>query len=683
MKRSISIAITAAMLLALLVFIIPTSAAEPKLSTNKTTYTPGEAILVSASSDNSSGKDWIGIAPKGLTTGGTIAWEYINKIGESYDITSAPNRGSADVLTPYLNFPEGEYVVYLIPDDLSLSKAREQGRILASVEISIVADPNASLKAPLAVSYELDNATSGLADGTLAITLPEAHYADDIYMWWANEEGILEDYTRLARFKVPSRETTEFTYKMTPNTLIPAEATKLLVYTYSDFFGMSEECIEVALPDSAGYAFPTDTPIVEFQVVSDIHIGRSESAAHFKAALEDIAANSPGSIGIFANGDLIDEGSRTSLWGELWSIYDSVENAPAFFPGIGNHEYSGMNYNGGLSSFIENIRMPEGYEKPDGVPYYDVWVDGYHFIFLADAKQNGCNIGDEQYNWLEARLAEKTDDRPVFLFFHQPMKNTVAGSMESEGWWAIQDDARMRQILDAHPEIFFFNGHTHWILDSYNTMYGGGEKAAIFNTSSVSYLWQSYDVPTGVYQEGSEGFYVKVYKDRVLVLGRDFENGKWVSSAQFVLNGKNSPADDESAKVNNASLASLIGEVEKLNAADYTEESWAALSNALEGARAALEAKTQDEVNLAKSALEVAVKALEKPSQKDEEKPTKKPTEKPAENSTEKPADTTTEPAPTEPAEKTGGCGSSISALGVAFICLLGACAVSVRNKYF
>ena len=673
MKRSISIAITAAMLLALLVFIIPTSAAEPKLSTNKTTYTTGEAILVSASSDKSSGKDWIGIAPKDLTTGGTIAWEYINKIGENYDITSAPNRGNADVLLPYMNFPEGDYVVYLIPDDLTLSKAREQGKILASVEISIVDDPNASLKSPTAVTYQLDDATSGLADGTLSITLPESHYADDIYMWWANEDGILEDYTMLARFKVPSRETIEFTHRMTPNTLIPAEATKLLVYTYSDRFGMSEECVEVELPEGAGYDFPTDAPIIEFQSVSDIHIGRSESAEHFRLMLEDIVKNSPNSSGIFANGDIIDSGSNTSLWADLWKIYDGVENAPDFFPGIGNHEYQGMNYAGGLESFLKNIRMPEGYAKPDGTPYYDVWVDGYHFIFLGDARTSGCDIGDEQYDWLEARLAEKKDDRPVFLFFHQPMKNTVAGSMESEGWWALQDDARMREILAEHPEIFFFNGHTHWILDSYNTMYGGGDEAAIFNTSSVSYLWQSYDVPTGVYQEGREGFYVKVYKDRVLLLGRDFANGKWVSSAQFVVNDRHTTL--EGANVNTSALEALIGEAEKLNAADYTEESWSALKAALEGAKAALDAETQEEINSAKGALDAAIKALVTPPV--EEDKDDKPTDK-ADEETDEP----TEPEVTDPPLKDkSGCGSSFSALGVLLSCIVGAALVFKKRK--
>jgi hypothetical protein len=380
---------------------------------------------------------------------------------------------------------------------------------------------------------------------------------------------------------------------MIPNTLIPAEATKLVVYTFNDTLGMSEECVEVELPEGAGYDFPTEAPLTEFQSVSDIHIGRSESAKHFKLLLEDIVKNSPNSSGLFANGDVIDAGSNVKLWTDLWNLYESVENAPDFFPGIGNHEYIGMSYDSGLASFLENMRLPAGYEKPTNTPYYDVWVNGFHYIFLADARTGGCDIGKEQYEWLEARLAEKEDDRPVFLFFHQPMKNTVAGSMESEGWWQLSDDTRLREIFAEHPEIVFFNGHTHWILDSYNTMYGGGDQAAIFNTASVSYLWHSYDVPGGEYQAGSEGFYVKVYKDKLLVLGRDFVNGKWVSSAQFVVEGRNTntgvePGPDQS-EIDAAKLEALIEEIEKLDSADYTEESWNALVSALTSAKAALE----------------------------------------------------------------------------------------------
>ena len=49
-----------------------------------------------------------------------------------------------------------------------------------------------------------------------------------------------------------------------------------------------------------------------------------------------------------------------------------------------------------------------------------------------------------------------------------------------------------------------------------------------------SYLWSSYDDIVGSYTEGSNGYVIKVYKDKVMVLGRDFENGKYVSSAMFV-----------------------------------------------------------------------------------------------------------------------------------------------------
>ena len=686
MKKIISLLILSAIFVTTLLAILPVNAATSTLTTDKTTYVRGEPIKISAASDNASGKDWVGIAPKDLYVG-TIRWDYLKDITGDYDITAASNQASNETLKPYMNFPEGEYTIYLIENDKTLKKAKEGGYILASVDIVIERDPNATLKAPLSASYDIADASSGLADGTLTVNLPENHYANDIYMWWANDEGILEDYTRLARFKVDSFDTLKITHKMTPNTLIPAEATKLLVYTYSDVFGLSEEYAEITLPQGAGYDFPTEAPITEFQVISDIHIGYSAAPyeEHFRAALEDIVANSPNSSGIFANGDLVDVGSKVSLWDELWAIYDSVEGAPAFFPGIGNHEYNGFSYNQGLKSFLTNIRMPEGYEKPDGVPYYDVWVNGYHYIFLGDSSAGGCDIGKEQYDWLEKKLADKVDDRPVFIFFHQPMKNTVAGSMESEGWWALSDDTRMRQILAEHPEAFFFNGHTHWILDSYNTMYGGKEQAAIFNTSSVAYLWHSYDVPGGEWQDGSEGYYVKVYKDKVLVLGRDFENGKWVSSAQFVVNDRNTDTDKipDFSQLSTDALSSLVSEAEKIDLSVYTDESASKLSAALAAAKEALaNATEQSEIDTAAEALTAAKEGLVEKSSSPTPKPTEQATQS-TENSTVAPdAQATDDPKTTGASggKENGGCGSSISALGIFVVCTAGA-AVMVSKK--
>jgi hypothetical protein len=249
------------------------------------------------------------------------------------------------------------------------------------------------------------------------------------------------------------------------------------------------------------------------------------------------------------------------------------------------------------------------------------------------------------------------------------MKDTVAGSSESEGWWQLEDDARMREIFSKHPEIFFFNGHSHWVLDSYNTMYGGGENAAMFNTSSVGYLWHAYDVPWGEHQDGSEGYYVRVYKDRVLLLGRDFINGKWVSSAQFVVNERytdETKTPDFKDPVNTEKLEALISEVETLKAEDYTEKSWSTFSAALVAAKEALTSEKQSVVNAALTDLRRAKNSLV--AKKEEEKDTTTVTEAPTD-------------APIATDETGGGCGSSFSALGVLLACAAGVAVVATKKR--
>jgi hypothetical protein len=125
------------------------------------------------------------------------------------------------------------------------------------------------------------------------------------------------------------------------------------------------------------------------------------------------------------------------------------------------------------------------------------------------------------------------------------MLNTVSGSSSAEGWSGVANAKDLKDILDDFPEVLMFNGHTHWILDSDNCMYdGGGKTASIFNTASVAYLWHSYYVATGEHMSGSEGYYIRVYRDRVEVLGRNFETGEWVSSAQFVVSLSTPVAQD-------------------------------------------------------------------------------------------------------------------------------------------
>lgn len=542
---------------------------ETYIVTDKTEYFVGEPVYVAASSVNAGGKDWIGIFPKGYV-GPSIYWDYISTVGKgkTFDIKKASHTGSS--MSAYFGLPEGEYTVYIIPNDLTGKEGI--GIALASLDIKVVSDPSKIAKAPLSAEYKLKNDTDGMADGTLTVTLPEDHMADDVYMWWANDSGKLPGYTRLARFKVTG---TTVVHEMTPNTVIPEGATKLLIYTYNDSNGISDDCLEVKLPEGAASKGFGEV-LSEFQIVSDIHIkgdASHEYSKHFTGMLKDVVKNSPNSVGIFAVGDIVDRGDSPAYWTYFHQHYASVKDAPALYLGIGNHEYIGTDYKAGLKQFLENLNFPDG-STPDK-PYYDVWVNGYHYIFLGSETTGASSLTPAQLKWLDEKINENRDGRPIFVFHHQPMLNTTSGSTSAEGWSGVSNHAQLMNVVDKYPEVMFFNGHTHWILDSDNCMHEG-KNAKFFNTSSVAYLWHSYDVVTGERQTGSEGYYVRIYEDKIAVLGRDFVTGEWVSSAQFLVSYTQTKTDEVTSQPESTTGAPLTPESTQAPEASEPEASSAA-----------------------------------------------------------------------------------------------------------
>lgn len=687
MKRMISSVLAIIMLLTLMagIVIFPASAFNPEdygectLWSDKTVYEVGDPIMVKGSVENNSTDPnkpaWIGLIVRNHSEWGGLRYVYPKNIVNDQPLDlAAGGKGGNHNLAPYQSLPVGEYTIVLVPDDLPLAgDVNRKKHILLSIDIEIVEKKAPLSLAPTAATYEIKDPTSGLADGDITVELPKDHGASAIQAFWGTKDGKLEGYTGLAPIKVGASEITAIG-EMVKNTMIPPEATHLLVYTLNSTGQPSESYVSVELPEGCNFKFPEGKPLIEFQALSDIHVSTEIREQHYKAMLQDVLKNSPDSVGIFVAGDVVDSGPATDQWEKLWAWYDEVEGLPHMYIGIGNHEFSGYReYGPAINQFLKYLRLPDDVEKEDGVPYYDTWIGDYHFIVLGNTVYEPgvrATIGDEQYAWLESKLAEAVDDTPIFLFMHQGMKNTVSGTAESEKWWGINDDAKLRQLLKKYPNVFFFTGHTHSIMDAPNCMFGGGENAALFNTGSVADLW----IPsTGESVVGSQGYYVQVYKDKVLVRGRDFVTGEWVASAQFVVN------DRFSGKPSTADLKLLISDVEALNETDYTEESWATLSEALTAAKAALEAKRQEEVDAAKTALETAKKALitkpvdETPDDKPNDKPEDKPEDKPNDETPniEKPDDTTEE----------SGCSSSLSATAIALIATAGVTVIITSKK--
>lgn len=547
MKRLVSVAIVLCMAVAIISTAVPVSAAQSSITTDKEVYEVGEPIMVSATSANGDEHDWVGILPKGAERWGSLAWIYLKDFNGEVDITK-PNISSNSFLAPYKSFPAGEYTIYLIPDDLSIFG--NEDKALAKVDIRIGSEEDfkpIEVKAPTGAVYTPVDPEGELIDGEATVNFKKGHNGEEVWLFWGDANGRLADYGRISSHNIGSSWKTELTFEMRSGIKVPAGATRLLFYTYNHIHGLSKDYFAAELPEGLAYEQPEGKPLMEFQVVSDAHISSELHAEHFKKMLEDIAKNSPDSAGIFAVGDMVDNGKINTQWKDLWRLYESVEGAPDMYLGMGNHEiYDFDSYNAALDKFLDNIRLPEGYEKPE-TPYYDLWIGGLHFIFLGDtdlpSEDVKATIGNEQYAWLAEKLAENADGRPIFLFMHQPLRDTVSGSLADQGWWGIEDDEYLRVLLEEYPQIIMFNGHTHWTLDDENAMFGGNGAATIFNTAGVGYLWTSQYKVAGQYLEGSQGYYVKVYEDRIVVQGRDFVNGEWLPAAYFELTGVNIPED--------------------------------------------------------------------------------------------------------------------------------------------
>ena len=192
---------------------------------------------------------------------------------------------------------------------------------------------------------------------------------------------------------------------------------------------------------------------------------------------------------------------------------------------LGNHDV-------GLGHWESRLALYESYTGMAG-PYHDHWIHGFHYIFMGTEQglPKFCDLSSEQLQWLDHKLGEQSAlDKPIFLFLHQPLKNTVAGSLESQEWYGVTQDEELKEILSKYPQTLLFTGHTHWELEVDNTMFSGRrEEATMFNCASVAYLWTNEDK----HKAGSQGFYIEIYKDKVLVRGRDFQSGTWIETAQY------------------------------------------------------------------------------------------------------------------------------------------------------
>lgn len=630
MRKIISMIVCAAMMISIALAAIPAGAAEASLTTDKSVYYVGEPIYAEAASENANGTDWIGVAIKGHEDWGTLRWVYTKDLDAEYDIRKSPNAGTSGKFDPYQTFPAGEYVLYLLPDDISFKGNLDKA--LAKVEITIINDTS-NLKVPNDVSYYLYNLTDGFAEGVVAMTVPEGHGAESVYIWWGSEGEKLSGYAPLTCLDIPENEGAfRFQYEIPEGTVIPPEASELILRAYSEENGFSERAVTVEIPEGSAYVLPDGEALAEFEVIGDLRVSGDGFGA-LSTVLGELAGNSPASDGVFVVGDVFEGKADAALWEQFWQICKDVGGSDIYL-GMGDAAFDGADsYMDAVNSFFGSLSLPEDADRPNGAPYYDVMIGDYLFIFMGSSAlpdgDGAATVGEAQYAWLEEKLESYADGTPIFLFMHWALDPASEGG--------IADGERLEELLEKYPEVVLFSS-------------GDERSDAIFDTERLEALADGEPVT---------GYYVKVYADRILLLARDFASGQWLPEACVALEGRVTRED-----TNVKTLESVIAQAENLKKEEYQSYTWENMTDALENAREALSAPTQAEVDSALEALREAISELKSIEKVDITVPEQKPTDKPEDGSA-----TDAQASDSGEAEKKEGCGSAIGAGTIALIC--------------
>lgn len=497
--------------------------------TDKTEYFVGEDIFVTATG---TAHDWVGLyleddvaAP--LAEGGvpSIYWYYVAADGNTSGSTKSIRQAeySNSERSAYFTIPAGQYKLLLLKND--------GYEVLAETHITVIVDPSDAPDAPSSASLKRTNTIPGFAEGTLTVRLStEAAEPAGYVVYWGNADGMLSGFTPLSQFACKGLVTE---YAVPANTMIPAGADRMLVYAVSESGVASRNAVTVPL---TGMGASLGEPVAELQILSDIHINTADSHIHnrhFATALADILAISPDSIGIFVNGDIADHGQAAEYEALNRLIQGAGENLPPVYCAIGNHDLSG-----GGSAAAQIQQFLTGTGNTSETVYFDTWIAGIHFIFLGGEQPGAhADLSAAQLQWLESKLAENRDEnRPIFVFLHQGLMDTVAGTFEYQDWHGVVQSAQLSAILAQYPEVILSSGHSHWTLESAHTFKAFDDSLpTILNTASCAYLWDDSCIATNEGIVGSEGWYVTVYEDTLVVRGRDYVNGLWIGSAQFIM----------------------------------------------------------------------------------------------------------------------------------------------------
>ncbi len=266
-------------------------------------------------------------------------------------------------------------------------------------------------------------------------------------------------------------------------------------------------------------------PVMRFVATSDTHIedfgdtGSQRLSSMIKTAyaISEADADYKNLDALVFSGDITDNGHLDSFF-TFAAITDNEIREGTERLAVVSKAHDGYSYSKNSLNIYTGLTGQE-------TDFHRV-INGFHFIGISRSNTLK-HYTKQQVQWLDENIASAVaadPEKPVFVFQHEHVRDTVYGSSKSDGWGL----ETFTEVLEKYPQVVHISGHSHFPANDPRAIWQGSFTA--INDGGLAYFELAVDGRNGQFPEGKErmtqALIIEVDADnRVLVKVLDVDAG--------------------------------------------------------------------------------------------------------------------------------------------------------------
>ena len=322
------------------------------------------------------------------------------------------------------------------------------------------------------------------------------------------------------------------TNSLIPQNMAPPNARKVAIFN-----GAGKKIASVPL----GHLSPTNMgeKLYSFGAISDIHLQYETAQNDFKTALEYLN-NTEDVDFTCVCGDLTSLATDDTM--AVYKNYvDTYSPNTPVYEIAGNHESYKPEADGswGQNGEATVRRLMETYT---GKPLYYSFTHGNDVFIMVGVCYDGADFGTGGLQWLYETL-EANRNKRCFVFQHIRPDDSCGNAyvIYKNDIWNGTQSVVFENLMKHYKNVIFFHGHSHlrFNLQTRTNLANIDEKYGKYSVHIPSLAQPRTGNVDGTGREElyaeSEGYVVDVYKNHIVLRGRDFVKGEFLPIATYCL----------------------------------------------------------------------------------------------------------------------------------------------------